>query len=821
MNREQVTLNHTPIQYKELSHSDFEGYTFEDNNVTEIVSDSNGYISDFLLQNIQLDKKDTTVINASVGQGKTTAIISIAKEYYKKRDEGYIVLLIAPFKSLLDQYKNSLQKLEIPDADIFDYRELDNENDDEKDTNQETNNRPIQLMTFNFIMANAGEYYLKQNYNKTNYINKLLAFYKDNNKKVVLIFDEIHDAVDNFKQELVFNLFRWRKSTHKIIVSSATYNEASKVVIKYFAEMTDKKMKILEAPRLQYEDRLSELSILYYDKPYYDLENEELIKFFNEEIGTANKINILTYSKKLADKIVMSTIGQKIKGKYGIMNVCTGDTNNVFDDKKCNIGTNFKTGISIDEENTAYYIFLPQKKSYESSPPNLGIFTEGINTVIQALARPRKSSRIYVIMPYPTNPSIQSYNYPDNWDNREPVRNEAININKQDKLLQNFYKKTTNKLKEEIEYLESDNVLIETSFPSYDQFKLTQGEQYFRTYYDIFGKNLSNYFYWASKNNQFINCRWKYVYMMDLVIEEHNLLKGISDYANTAFELENPNSTFRFLSAYEQYNNLRNSLFSNEVIMIDEEGNRKVIKPYNNTIFEKTIIKYIQQLNNTLPYLPDYLGINYKDYIDDLIADDNALSDLEPHKKNRLLDFKICREDEYLISKEEYIRFSMHYAKNKQQLVDNISTVETDLIKVYADLYEFKAVLLTKYLINKQGNDVILPIDQDFVFEKEDYSKLESLLLELKTKDVILDKVLNFFQKGFSPKSVYSLLKKVFFSNKRVNSPEGGKVTVITGELSDPQGKINLVYRNMDLVTYVKTHQKEIKNEYLKASKEN
>ena len=51
-------------------------------------------------------------------------------------------------------------------------------------------------MTFNFIMANAGEYYLKQNYNKTNYINKLLAFYKENNKKVILIFDEIHDAVD-------------------------------------------------------------------------------------------------------------------------------------------------------------------------------------------------------------------------------------------------------------------------------------------------------------------------------------------------------------------------------------------------------------------------------------------------------------------------------------------------------------------------------------------------------------------------------------------------------------------------------------------------
>ena len=523
MNREQVTLNHTPIQYKELSHSDFEGYTFEDNNVTEIVSDSNGYISDFILQNIQLDKKDTTVINASVGQGKTTAIISIAKEYYKKRDEGYIVFLIAPFKSLLDQYKNSLQKLEIPDADIFDYRELDDEND-EKDTNQETNNRPIQLMTFNFIMANAGEYYLKQNYNKTNYINKLLAFYKENNKKVILIFDEIHDAVDNFKQELVFNLFRWRKLTHKILVSSATYNEASKVVIKYFAEMTKKKKKILEAPRFQYEDRLSELSILYYDKPYYDLENKELIKFFDIEIGKANKVNILTYSKNLTDKIVKSPVGQNIRKSYGSINECTGDTNNVFDDKKCNIGTNFKTGISINEEDTAYYIFLPQKKSYEASPRTLGIFTEGINTVIQALARPRKNSRIYVIMPYPTK-QIENHTYPDNLGNKEPLPNEAININKQDKLLQNFYNKTYSKLKDEIEYLESDNVLIRTAFPTYDQFKLNQGEQYFRTYYDIFGKNLSNYFYWASKNNQFINCRWKYVYMMDLVIEVEKTVK--------------------------------------------------------------------------------------------------------------------------------------------------------------------------------------------------------------------------------------------------------------------------------------------------------
>ena len=251
---------------------------------------------------------------------------------------------------------------------------------------------------------------------------------------------------------------------------------------------------------------------------------KELIKFFDIEIGKANKVNILTYSKNLTDKIVKSPVGQNIRKSYGSINECTGDTNNVFDDKKCNIGTNFKTGISINEEDTAYYIFLPQKKSYEASPRTLGIFTEGINTVIQALARPRKNSRIYVIMPYPTK-QIENHTYPDNLGNKEPLPNEAININKQDKLLQNFYNKTYSKLKDEIEYLESDNVLIRTAFPTYDQFKLNQGEQYFRTYYDIFGKNLSNYFYWASKNNQFINCRWKYVYMMDLVIEVEKTVK--------------------------------------------------------------------------------------------------------------------------------------------------------------------------------------------------------------------------------------------------------------------------------------------------------
>lgn len=815
MYRQEIIPEERPIEFKQISHSDFEGYHFDDENVTEIISNEDGYISDFLLDNIKLNYKDTTIINASVGQGKTTAIINFVKEYYARRHLGYVVILVSPFKSLIDQYNKALVDIGIPADDTFDYRSLDNEIKAEG----EPHHRPVQLFTFNFIMGNPGESYLKQNPNKVDYIDDLLDHYKEEDKKVVLIFDEIHDAVHNFKQELVFNLLRWRKVTHKIIVASATYNEASKVIMKYFAEMTDKKIKILEAPRVQYEDRLNELSILYYDFPYYDVEHPAIKEIFDIEIGKAKLVNVLTYSKSLSEKLINSEIGKKIKSEYGEINLCTADTESIFKEDVCNIGTNFKTGISITEENTAYYIFLPQKKSYEVTPNPLGIFNEGINSIIQALARPRKKARIYVVMPYPTK-KIEKHLYTEIQRKYEPLDNEDININSQNKLLKIVYDNKHRKLKEEIDYLESDNVLIKTLFPSFDQFKILQGEKYMRLYYHKFGKNLSNYFYWAAKHNQFVNCKWKYSYKIDLNIDESNMLKSIYNYAVNSFEINNPNSIFNLISPYEQYQRLRNSIFSNHVILLDKDGKVKagkegVIKPYKNIQFEKTIIKFIQQNNYRLPYLEDYLGFNYKNYIEDLISTEKGFSELEPHKQEAIILYQKYKEDNYYITTEEYIANAMYYSRENGLMRTDITNNERELIQLYSKLYNFKDKLLQKYLTSKYDDKVILPKDSDFNFEEADFLEIKSILEQLKSKDDTLKKVFNFMQNGITHKKVYSLLKKLYFEVTTTKEKVTRKnITIINNEIEVPKGKINLTYRNMDYINYLNNYENQILQEY-------
>ena len=45
----------------------------------------------------------------------------------------------------------------------------------------------------------------------------------------LVIADEIHDAIHNFKEEYIFNLWKWKDVIIKNYIISATFNEASKV----------------------------------------------------------------------------------------------------------------------------------------------------------------------------------------------------------------------------------------------------------------------------------------------------------------------------------------------------------------------------------------------------------------------------------------------------------------------------------------------------------------------------------------------------------------------------------------------------------------
>ena len=765
------------IEYKQIRKEDFKEYFVED--VVEVKTDEKGYIKDFLVKNIDLTKSDTTIINCSIGQGKTSSILEITKKIVS--DDTLIPIIIAPYKSLIDEYYSKLEN--IKGIKIFDYRETEGKR--KEDLIKDFKISDVYLFTFNLLLKNPGEHYLKVNDTKSELINLIINYCEVYNKKVVLFFDEIHDAIHNFKEELIFNLLKWKPITFKNIVSSATYNEASKVVIKYLSELTDYKISIFESVRVQNEENLSSLNLVVYDRKDFDIENYELKKIIKQEIGKATKINILTYSKKLAHNISISSITKEIEEVYGKVNLCTTITNNTFKPQKFNLGTNFKTGININDKDSAFFVFLPPKSALNNTPPTYGIFEDGVNSIIQALARVRNKSRIYLILPN-KNANIQDisnrglYKYTFNYD-----------FNSQDTLLREFYDNRHLEVLNEIELVTSGGTKLKPHFLDYEHYKLKYGERFFKVYFDKFGRNLSNYVFWAAENNQFVNCKLSSITRFRLIIDLNNINKSLWEYYIEAF-LEDE---FFFLSPLEQYESFRNSIFSNDVYFVDDIKKAKPkltkIEKNRNVKFEKEILKFITKINNRAPYLEDYHGFSYINYVDDLLQ----YNDLEPHKKEALKNFKITHDENFELDLYNYIRYSIISATNHNpELTPLITENEKLLLTLYKKLYDFKTKFVKDYAIEKNNGKQFLKSDKDFKFNNGDYEEFKNILQELKKNDNIL-KTLNFMQTGFEELKVYSSLRKVFFDTSQTTL-EGSKVYLIKKDLIESQDfHINLFYK--------------------------
>src|SRR5690606_11651976 len=122
--------------------------------------------------------------------------------------------------------------------------------------------------------------------------------------------------------------WKWRDVIHKNFILSATYNEASKVVIEYLAELTDDKVKIIESERTRIPKNQSELYLHYNPAKYYNNENENIARVVNDIISRGKEIDILCYSKNLADSIIKEKhkgIGGVLYTKYDKLNNCTSD----------------------------------------------------------------------------------------------------------------------------------------------------------------------------------------------------------------------------------------------------------------------------------------------------------------------------------------------------------------------------------------------------------------------------------------------------------------------------------------------------------------
>lgn len=247
-----------PIEFKQINPSDFNEH-YDVSEKIQIFPNNDGFISDSLMPILEAgyEVQNTVVINAGVGQGKSKSVIDLAVKY--ANDDNYLVIVAVPFNNLIHQYIEDFSNLTDKDK-VFNIQELPliKFSREENNSDFNANDYNIHIMTVNALLGNGGEWQGLQSKKRIAYFEKLVSACRGG-KKLVIIFDEIHDSIYNFKEENIFNLWKFQGTVHKIITVSATYNEASKEVIKYLSELTKKRIQIIESERKRFTERQSRL----------------------------------------------------------------------------------------------------------------------------------------------------------------------------------------------------------------------------------------------------------------------------------------------------------------------------------------------------------------------------------------------------------------------------------------------------------------------------------------------------------------------------------------------------------------------------------
>jgi len=410
MQQFKVNVKPSTIEYKKI---DVERLRTRGFDATEVEFHyEKEYITKEMIPELELEAKETVVINVGVGNGKTYLMYQLIARYVKL---GYTCIIASPFKGLArkdhEQVKAVLIENDL-DPDKVGHYELSL---DVLDRQAEIK-KPIQAVTIHWMVGNPGEG-LMQSYEKRSYLEELFLHVKTKEKGLILFFDEIHAALDCFRnEEYIFRLLQWKQqNVQKAYVMSATFTEAGIVATEYISHLTEKKLKIFncERKRLKSTDRAN-LNLHFVEKGYSSNNLQPLYPMMDVLRGAKEKgqsINLLSYSKNL----VNSLCNKKSEDKLAQMvcslgpNKLTSDTTAPkeyggreakFEKEKFNIGTSFSTGESIDIENSTLIIIVPHvPEKYNVSP--YGIFTSGEPSIIQTIARLRKKGDIHVFLTKP------------------------------------------------------------------------------------------------------------------------------------------------------------------------------------------------------------------------------------------------------------------------------------------------------------------------------------------------------------------------------------------------------------------------------------
>ena len=507
----------------------------ENNPVNTIALNEEGFIGEALNDLIDHSQKDTTIINCAVGQGKTTSILKNLKKQFDENPDLFIIIAV-PYVSLIEQYERDLINIGVSPDDIFNYSKLGSKIEDGgKDYLQL--NRRFHIVTANTLLGNPGENALMQSEPKHNYLKKFPSLLEENNKKAVLVFDEIHDTIHNFSSIGIIHLFIWEKVLSKIIAISATFNAPSIAVLSLFKKLTNNKFKIIESERKVVRPQ-SKL-FLHFDNGRYNSENYTILSTVDRLLEENKNIDIISYSKNLAKELLNKNndVGRKLTERFGELRDCTSnlqinlpsdededESANRFDNNSCNIGTNFKTGVSIVKENHALIVILPPSTARRSYNSNNGIFTDGINSIVQTLARQRTSGEIHIILPSPIELDETSLNHMSSSQveaftdvykqisipsisiqTRNNVRikpNRYVSFEEHIDIIREKYQKQATRIFQPIISAQEHSI----HFQSFEEFLLQNGNLAL-VQEGFLGRDLSSYVTYCAFTNQFYNAR--------------------------------------------------------------------------------------------------------------------------------------------------------------------------------------------------------------------------------------------------------------------------------------------------------------------------
>lgn len=765
-----------PIDFKEINPIDFKcnnsfGIRTNGFDVAEkiiIEPNEKGYIYHNLKPHLDLNSKDTVVINAPVGYGKSYAIIKTIEKIYKEVPNS-LIIVATPFVSLVQQYVDDIEKdTEIPIEQIYDYTDLG------RNPQIPYLNKRVQVVTVNTLLGNPGEDGFKNSEKKRKYLNGLISNCLSNNTKVYFIYDEIHDAIQNFKEEFMFGLWKWRNVIQKNFIISATFNEASKVVIEYLAELTDRNIFIIEAIRKIFPEKQSSLHLHFCAEHNFTNTTDELVKLVDRLLGRNKNIDILSYSKTLAKSIIQDKIGigKKLKDRFGELNDCTSELvsnqrpeneapENRYHNEKCNIGTNFKTGVSIKKKKHAFVIILPPRMTRLWFKNRYGIFSGGINSIIQALARQRTSGEIHIILPRPdrfdystlanagfteeqSKAFQQMYNLVHHHEVDDKKLVKYFPLKMQDLLTQNFYIESLKaNVENEINHIEEldRQGLTRLEFPTYELFKLNRGEEFLANTFRFYGEDIAAYLTYCAFTNQFINCNLVEVnYKTTLFFEDGKIQESLNQYFVKYFGIDYYNSHTSFSNFNMFYQNIRNRFFEEFTLKMKIKTQWKKISPFKNKNFENQLLRFC----GILFYQKNYF------YLQEI---ENRKIDIEYTRSTYFLD---CIAVANTINLEES-SYSIN-CKNK--------------IKAYQNLSYFREKLIQNIGHSTRGNEYYyLPVKplENFITNDELELFNETLEFLIENDDLIKNDVYN-FKRNFTNcttvkkiESFYKILVDDFF----------------------------------------------------------